>query len=330
MPNVNTWRGLRMIARGYRNLHQKKPLSVSFEVTHSCTANCWHCNLGGQIKEERLPPAGYAEICRELRPVVAHVSGGEPLARNDVFEIVRALAGVPGLPWLVVVSNGSLLTPEKFHRLKEAGMHQLSLSLDFPDERLDEFRRIPGLFHRLDRLVPELANRFERDDILINVCITSWNFRDVPDIVRLAESWGVGVNFSAFSHLRVEDRAGLVSPESKEEFREKMEEVIRLRGEGYPVYNVPRVLWNYFRFLTGEPIPGCTAGERFLVVNPDGRLTPCAHVLAFFDSQEEMYEHFTKQNTCEECYIATRSATEPTVRQFLQDNAWVFSRWFGA
>ena len=317
-----------MIARGVRNLQLKKPLSVSFEVTHACTANCWHCNLGGQVKEERLPPSGYAEICRQLRPVVAHVSGGEPMVRNDVYDIVEAMARVPGLAWLVMVSNGSLLTPEKFRRLKEAGIHQVTLSLDFPDERHDEFRRIPGLFQRLSRLVPELAQEFERDDILMNVCITSWNFREIPNIVRLAKEWGVGVNFSAFSHLRMEDRSGLIPPESREEFRRVMEEVIRLREGGYPVYNVPRILWDYFRFLTGEAIPGCKAGLRFLVVNPDGRLTPCANVLAYFDSQEEMLRTFSEQNTCQECYIATRSTTECTVGEFLRDNAWVFTRWF--
>lgn len=329
MPNVSPLRGLKMIMRGTRNLRRKKPLSVSFEITHSCTANCWHCNLGGSVKEERLAAADYARICRELEPVVAHVSGGEPLARNDVFEIVESLAACPGLPWLCVVSNGSLLTPEKFFRLKKAGMHQLSMSLDFPDERHDEFRRIPGLFDRLNKLVPELSRRSGEDDVLMNVCITSWNFRELPEIVKLAKSWGVALNFSAFSHLRIEDRVGLITGEAVKEFKEKMEEVIDLRNQGYPVYNVPRVLWKYFRFLTGEAVPGCAAGERFLVINPDGRLTPCAHVLAYFDSQRDMYEQFSKQNTCEECFIATRAATELTLKEFLQDNAWVFTSMLG-
>jgi len=325
MPNVTPMRGMKMILRGARNLRRKRPLSVSFEITHACTANCWHCNLGGSVREVRLSAEGYARICRDLQPVVAQVSGGEPLARNDVFEIVEALAGTPGLPWLVLVTNGSLLTPERFFRLRGAGIHQLSMSLDFPDERHDEFRRIPGLFDRLDRLVPELSRRSPSDDVLMNVCITSWNFRELPEIVRLTKAWGVPVNFSAYSHLRVGDRSGFIRGEAVAEFRSKVEEVIDLRARGYPVYNPPRVLWKYFRFLTGEAMPGCAAGERFLVVNPDGRLTPCAQVLAYFDSQEEMHERFTRRNTCQECFIATRADTEMTVREFFGDNAWVFT-----
>ena len=50
--NISGSMSLKMLARGLRNKLQDKPLSVSFEITHSCTANCWHCNWGGPIKEE--------------------------------------------------------------------------------------------------------------------------------------------------------------------------------------------------------------------------------------------------------------------------------------
>lgn len=324
--NVSGSMAMKMLARGLRNRIRKKPLSVSFEVTHSCTANCWHCNWGGGVKEERLSPAEYGEICDDLSPVVSHVSGGEPLIRGDVFEIVDAMTYDGGLPWMIVVSNCSTLTPDKFFELKEAGMHQLSVSLDFPDDRHSDFRRIPGLFERMDEMLPELADRTEPDDILLNVCITAWNFRDLPEIVKVADDWGLPVNFSVYTHLRVQDRAGLVDGEDLRELEEKIQEVLDMRKEGYPVYTSPRVMWKYHKFLTEEGIEGCQAGERFLVINPDGRLTPCAMVMAYFDSQEEMYENFTKQNSCTQCYISTRANTEKTLGEFLRDNSDIFRR----
>jgi MoaA/NifB/PqqE/SkfB family radical SAM enzyme len=136
--NVSGGMALRMLAKGAWNAVRKYPLSVSFEVTHTCTANCWHCNWGGPIKETRRTPEEYAAICRELKPVVVNVSGGEPMARGDLDDIVRGLSRPGRLPWVVVVSNGSQLSPERFLRLKRAGMHQLSLSIDFPDERHDD------------------------------------------------------------------------------------------------------------------------------------------------------------------------------------------------
>ncbi len=165
--NVSAAMTVRMVTQGLRNSWRKKPLSVSFEVTHACTANCWHCNWGGPIKETRLAPEAYGAICRELDPVISHLSGGEPLARGDLDEIVRAMSNPGRLPFLVVVSNASLLTPERFLRLKRAGMHQLSLSIDFPDPRHDAFRRIPGLFDRMERVVPECARIGEAGDVVL-------------------------------------------------------------------------------------------------------------------------------------------------------------------
>jgi MoaA/NifB/PqqE/SkfB family radical SAM enzyme len=318
---------LRMLSRGLRNRMQSKPLSISFEITHSCTANCWHCNWGGPIKEKRLTADQYAEICRELRPVVSHVSGGEPLARGDVYEIVDKMTNKGGLPWMIVVTNASNLNHERFQKLKNAGMHQLSVSLDFPDERHDEFRRIPGLFDKMSRVLPDLGGRSEKDDILLNVCITSWNYRDLPGLVHKAKEWGLPINFSVYSHLRVQDRSGLIDGnDGVDELARKIDEVIDLQKQGFPVYTSPRVLWKFHRFMTEGGIPGCQAGRRFLVINPDGRLTPCAMVMAYFDKQDEMLENFTRQNTCTACYISTRANTEKTFGEFLQDNGAVFRK----
>jgi MoaA/NifB/PqqE/SkfB family radical SAM enzyme len=317
----------RRIVRGLRNKMQNKPLSVSFEITHSCTANCWHCNWGGPIKETRLSADEYAEICRELRPVVSHISGGEPLARGDVYEIVDKMTTDGGLPWMIVVTNASNLTPERFFKLKDAGMHQLSVSLDFPDERHDEFRRIPNLFSHMSEVLPELARQTGKDDISLNVCITAWNYQDLPSLAERAKEWGLPINFSVYSHLRVQDRDGLVQGDNGlGTLKEKIEQIIDMKNRGYPIYTSSRVLWKYYSFLTEGGISGCQAGKSFIVINPDGRLTPCAMVMAYFDKQEDMLKNFTKQNTCDACYISTRANTEKSFREFIEDNTDSFRR----
>lgn len=325
--NVSTGMALRMFAHGTWNLARRRPLSVSFEITHSCTANCWHCNWGGQVRETRRTPAEYAAICRALSPVVVNVSGGEPMSRGDLDEVVRALAHPGRLPWVVVVSNASLLSTERFLRLKRAGMHQLSLSIDFPDDRHSDFRRIPGLFAHMDETVPRCVAAGEPEDVSLNCCITAWNYRDLPGIVRLARRWGVSVNFSAYSSLRMDDPNGLVRHNgSPAELREVIEEVIALRREGYPVYTSERVLWKYHDFLVTERAPGCQAGYKFVVVNPDGRLTPCAMVMAYFDDLRDMQRDFSRHNACEACFISTRANTEKTVRESIADNLTTLRR----
>ncbi|MEJ2342911.1 MAG: radical SAM protein, partial [Gemmatimonadales bacterium] len=296
--NISGRVGAQMAWRGLLNTIQNKPLTVSFEITHACTANCWHCNWGGPIKEKRLEPAEYGAISRDLKPVVVNVSGGEPLARGDIYEIIEAIASPGGLPWIVVVTNASQLTPERFFRLQKAGMHQLSVSLDYPDDRHSDFRRIPGLFEKMSEVLPELARTSERDAVSLNVCLSAWNYRDAPEMVRLAKEWGLPINFSVYTHLRVQDRSGLVSGDGLEDLRKVIEELIEMRRAGYPIYTTPSTLRKFYRFLAEEGIPGCEAGRRFLVVNPDGRMTPCAMVMAYFHRQEDMLESFTKQNSC--------------------------------
>jgi len=325
--NVSGGMALRMLAKGTWNLVRRYPLTVSFEVTHSCTANCWHCNWGGAIKETRRTPEEYAAICRNLKPVVVNVSGGEPMARGDLDDIVRALARPGRLPWLVVVSNGSQLSPERFLRLKRAGMHQLSMSIDFPDDRHSEFRRIPGLFAHMEEMVPRCVAIGDTEDISLNCCITAWNYRDLPGIVRLAKRWGVAVNFSAYSTLRMDDPNGLVKHNgSPDELRQKIEEVIALKQAGFPVYTSERVLWKFYRFLVAGGIGGCSAGYKFLVINPDGRLTPCAMVMAYFDDHKTMQREFSSCNTCTACYISTRANAEKTLGETLGDNVATLRR----
>lgn len=317
----------RMLLRGAWNALRGRPLTVSFEVTHVCTADCGHCNWGGAIKETRRSPAEYAAIYRELRAPVVNISGGEPMARGDLDDIIRAIARPGRLPWVVVVSNCSQLTPERFLRLKDAGMHQLSASIDFPDDRHSTFRRIPGLFDHMDRVIPECTRLGDPDDITLNCCITAWNFRDLPGVVRLAGRWGVRLNFSVYSKLRMDDPTGLLEggpDEVKQELRRAIEHVIALQRDGLPVYTSASTLWKFHDFLIEGYRGGCRAGERFLVVNPDGRMTPCAMVMAYYDDQQTMKREFTSQNTCGRCYISTRANAEKSAGQMLADHAgWV-------
>lgn len=318
--NISGRMALKMLLRGIRNKFEERPLSVSFEITHYCTANCWHCNWGGPVKgENRLSAEEYAEICRELRPVVSHISGGEPLARSDVYDIVRAQANPGDLPWMVLVTNAAALTVEKYWKLRKAGVNQFSISLDFPDERHSEHRRIPGLFDKMNRVIPEIT-AIGNNDVSLNACITAWNYRDVPDMVRLARRWRTPINFSVYTPLRTSDENGMPNEELLKDVREVFQEVIDMQTAGYPVYTSERIMWRFYRFLTERGVPDCQAGRRFLVINPDGRLTPCAMVMAYYRSQRDMLEEFTSCNTCEMCYISTRANTEKTLPDYLVDN----------
>lgn len=61
------------------------------------------------------------------------ITGGEPLVRKNVQELVRLIAALPGITDLSMTTNGSLLTREKAHVLKRAGLNRINISLDTLD-----------------------------------------------------------------------------------------------------------------------------------------------------------------------------------------------------
>jgi MoaA/NifB/PqqE/SkfB family radical SAM enzyme len=305
------------------------PTVISLETTHSCTANCKHCNLGGEIKDKKLiGPEDYRRIIKQLKPVIVQVSGGEPLLRENLLDILRAVrpAGRE-VPYMILVTNGSLLTKEKYLALREAGVNQISVSLCFPDKRHDEWRGIDGLYDHLDRLVPELA-ALGNDDIVLNSTITHENMPYIMDLVHTAERWGVSISFSAYSVLRTgERRYTIEKPEDLEELRKKLDEL-----KEYKAQNCGRILnanfnieGTYEFFRNGE-IKGCSGGRRFLVVTPDGHLKPCSMHERKYSSLREIHKELLPVNKCGGCYVSIRSYLDKSLfgllRQYLVDHSF--------
>jgi MoaA/NifB/PqqE/SkfB family radical SAM enzyme len=84
------------------------------QLTTTAT-RCRHCHRGEAVAESLATPEKLLEICRELRPVVAIMSGGEPLLCPDLLAIVRTLkAGCAPLR-VFVNTNGALLTLPRAH-----------------------------------------------------------------------------------------------------------------------------------------------------------------------------------------------------------------------
>jgi MoaA/NifB/PqqE/SkfB family radical SAM enzyme/membrane protein YqaA with SNARE-associated domain len=308
--------------RSFLYLFLRKPICVALEVTHSCTANCHHCDKGGMVSDNMVSPDEFKRVIDAIKPPFIQIAGGEPLLREDLPEIVRKLHRPGRCPLLVVITNASLLTREKYRELRSAGVKQFSISLDFPDARHDGNRSIPGLFEHLNRLIPELVAE-GNGDITVNCCITRDNYKHIKEMVALCRDWKAKMNFSVYTELRTHNKdLNLRHPEDTEVLN-------RLVGELYAdselsawILTSERVLRSYCRFFeNGMKQPNCQAGYRFLVVNPDGQLTPCAMLIKTrYRTLTELVNRFSKNNTCDGCYISTRGSTEKSIGQLITDN----------
>jgi MoaA/NifB/PqqE/SkfB family radical SAM enzyme len=305
--------------RGLRNSLTARPLSVSFEVTHCCNARCKHCHLGGPREEQRATPERLGEICRELSPVVAQISGGEPLLRRDLEDIVRAFSVSDRPPVTVVTTNGALLTPERWGSLRAAGLDEFSLSLDYPDERHDEFRGIPRLFGRLAELLSWLQGRPDKGVTLCCV-IQSDNYRSLPALAELATGWGVMLNFSCYTPMRTGNRDYLLTSQQVDELEQLVPRLLaHRRAHGNirtSAYGFRRII-EYFR---AGRMAGCRTGYRFHNVNPDGSVSPCGLIIKDFRTRAELVERFSRQNACDSCCTSIRINSEKPLRYLALDN----------
>jgi len=323
MRKVPLIESLAVIGRGSLDWIAGRPLVVSFEVTDACTCYCKHCDHGGPRDESKnLRPTDYRRYMDALRPCVVQVSGGEPLMRPDLVEIVRNIQCGAGLPYTILVSNWSLMTEERYLELRAAGIDQFSVSLDFPDERHDAFRRHPGLYRHLSEIVPRAA-ALGHDDIVLNSCITSENVGEINAIADKAREWGVNLCYSAYSARRTGCRDFLLnSPEQLALLNRELDKVEARRDATNWIVNSPSTLDATRRYFEHASAPGCKAGQRFLVVTADGALQPCSMQFRRYplEQRSRMVEEFTRHNGCDECYVSIRSYLDKSFSRLLWEN----------
>ncbi|MFB3827399.1 MAG: radical SAM protein [Bryobacteraceae bacterium] len=325
MRKVPFAESVKIIARGSLNWIAQRPIVVSFEVTDSCTCWCKHCDHGGPKDDSRnLKPADYRRYMEALRPCVVQVSGGEPLMRDDIAEIVRNIKNgrAQGVPYTILVSNWSLMTVERYQALRDAGIDQFSVSLDFPDRRHDDFRVHPGLYDHLSDVIPKCA-ALGHDDIVLNSCITTENVGEIEGMADKAREWGVNICYSSYSARRTGCRDYLLtSPEQLAQLNRGLDRVEARRDGTNWIVNSRSTLDATRDYFANSGAPGCKAGLRFLVVTCDGMLQPCSMQFHRFplEQRDRMIEEFTAENRCDQCYVSIRSYLDKSFPRLLWEN----------
>ncbi|NQT26329.1 radical SAM protein [candidate division KSB1 bacterium] len=299
-----------------------RPWAISIEITHNCNANCLHCDKGEHIKDEkRASIEEYLRIYKEAKPIVVQISGGEPMMRKDYLDIVKAFHNPGHMPYLVFVTNAGLLTEEKYDELKAAGVDKFSISIDFPDERHDENRKVKGLFKHLDELIPKIMAKGNNDVTMITA-VTRKNYPYLMDNLRIVEGWGAALNFSMYTSGRTGDEDLLIrSAEDLKKFRAVMDQLIEAKRQGSLIFSSEEILNRYYAFFeNGAKTGNCKVGKRSFVVNPDGSICPCAMKKDLaYKTHKEIKQIFVRHNTCDQCFISLRANTEKPIWELVRD-----------
>ena len=172
---------------------------VSWMTTNQCNLKCVHCYQDAEEATERELTTDEAkkmidEIARAGFKIMIF-SGGEPLLRPDIYELVAHAASRGLRP--VFGSNGTLITDEVACRLKEAGAAAMGISVDSLDAaKHDKFRGLPNA-HALTLTGIEACKRAGLP-FQLHTTVVDWNRDEVCAITDFAEEIGAVAHYIFF------------------------------------------------------------------------------------------------------------------------------------
>ena len=282
---------------------KKRPFLVNLEVTKRCNARCGFCSYWHTEHPQELPD--YTDVVKKLRPVVLSISGGEPLLRKDIHEIIKGVR--PYCHYLVMVTNGTILTEEVADRLSMAGLNQLAVSLDFADERHDEARGVTGLFKKVSKMVPRLASKGYK--VVLNTVIMESNMGHIIALAHMARSWGAGISFSAYCSLKKGDEGPMIEGGKLKQLEDIVAELKLLKRMLGHIKNSDYYLNGIPRYFRNGGMESCKAGLRWVQVTPDGYIKPCSE-LPVMCRYDEYGQERVPEITCTECWYTCRGEAE--------------------
>ncbi|MFQ6085614.1 MAG: radical SAM protein [Candidatus Bathyarchaeia archaeon] len=269
-----------------------KLTKVSWNVTSECNLTCKHCyrDAGSRAPHELTTEEGkrlLEDVASTGRGALVVLSGGEPLMRRDIFELARH--GTSLDLRLVMGSNGTLITREVAEELKASGILSVAISLDGARAGShDSFRGMPGAFE--GAIVGAKACSEAGVNLQINITVTKYNYKEVPEILNIAERLGAqGIHLFHF----VPSGRGREILESEITVKQyvKLLNYVYKRQRKVGVFTKPTCAPQYWAYLLREHegaqfLPeflkrfskGCLAGTGYCCVTPEGIITPCPYL----------------------------------------------------
>ncbi|MET3495485.1 pyrroloquinoline quinone biosynthesis protein PqqE [Variovorax boronicumulans] len=253
----------------------KPPLWLLAELTYRCPLHCAFCSnpVDYTSYSNELTTDEWIRVFREARAMGAvqlGFSGGEPLVREDLTELVAA-AHELGF-YTNLITSGVGLTPQRAQALKNAGLDHIQLSFQDSSRELNDFlssTRTFDLKQRVARTIKDLGY-----PMVLNCVMHRYNLPHVGRIIEMAESMEAdflelaNVQYYGWAwrnrEMLMPTRAALAEAEAVVD-----EHRPRLQGR-------MKILWVVPDYAEGKPKP-CMAGwaSVFLVVAPDGVALPC-------------------------------------------------------
>lgn len=299
---VSAWHMAGVVASRYLGRPPRHlPILLTF-VTTRCNLRCRMCGVCDYSATDDLPELttdewkSVIDSAARLGTTLLSVSGGEPLLRTDVYEII-AHAHRLGMS-VHMCTNGVLLTEESVRKLRESGVDTVSVSIESPVREVHEDLRGAGTFdaalegiRRLRALAPEVR-------IGINFTISTASYRHMAETVPFAEALGVDQIKFAPIHMNLlhkrkpveEFRELIFKPEDLNAFDMEVQRLLTALKRSRLQTSSKSFLEGMSRLYRDPQTFRCYAGYAICAINPSGTVVPCCDMEGALSVRDQSLE----------------------------------------
>jgi len=262
------------------------PYSTYVALTNKCRFNCWHCSKAYRQGEE-LGTEAWIQIMKKLQDIGVSVigfTGGEPLLRNDLEEIVRS---IDDRSTTILFTSGDGLTDEKARSLKDAGLFYIAVSLDHYDRV--EHNKLRGSDRAFDVALQAIENSLKNGFYTAVQLTVRKDFLNRKDMGKYIEF----VSYLGTQEIRITEPmpTGRLVKEKADIFLDEFERELlkNYHTEANKNGNLPKIV--AFAYIEDKDFYGCGAGIQHLYIDAFGNLCPCDFTpLSFGNLNEEGFD----------------------------------------
>jgi len=251
------------------------PLALIAEVTHRCPLHCVYCSNPMQLAatQSELSTAEWTDIFEQsgkLGMLHAHFTGGEPLARTDLTELIAA-ARAAGL-YTNLITSGIGLNEQRLQALVEAGLDHIQIS--FQDSREETANWIAGAKAHAHKIELSRAVRRYKIAFTVNLVIHRQNIDHLDEIIAFIEQLSperVELAHTQYYGWALANRAALMPTRAQLDTAVVIVSAAEQRLAGK--MRIDSVIPDYYAKYPKACMGGW--GRRLMLINPSGKVLPC-------------------------------------------------------
>lgn len=261
-----------------------KNMNITIDVTTKCNLRCKHCRTNEIVHELSLDEIKIiVKKCKDFKPRGVFISGGEPLTRNDIADVIKETKKLASVT--ILNTNSLLLTEEKLQELIDAGLNYIQVSLD-GIEKYHDFIRGKGTYKKTIEKLKLISKYSDKIKLHISSVVSSVNIDGMEELVhQILDVEQINVQIFGFKRFVPSNElkeSGALGKDGLKELYEKLEKLNKkYKYKATIISDMP--MKNIFQEKRVYEImdkynlncAGCSAGINGISIRNDGTVTPC-------------------------------------------------------